>query len=37
MLRFADDIALPENTERKLEETLNVTDRLFNNYIGSTN
>ena len=30
MLRFADDIALLENTERELEEALNVTETVFN-------
>ena len=42
MLHFADDIALLANTERELEETLNVTETVFNNYnmkinIGKTN
>ena len=31
-LRFADDIALLANTKRKLEEALNVTETVFNNY-----
>ena len=32
MLRFADDIALITSTERELEEALNVTQTVFNNY-----
>ena len=32
MLRFADDIAVLTNTKRELEETLNVTETIFNNY-----
>ena len=32
MLRFDDDIALLANTKRELEETLNVTETVFNNY-----
>ena len=32
MLRFADDIALLANTESELEEALNVTETVFNNY-----
>ena len=31
MLRFADDIALLKNTERELEEALNVSEIVFNN------
>ena len=42
MLRFADEIALLANTKRELEEELNVTETVFNNYniqinIGKTN
>ena len=32
MLRFADDIALLANTDRELDEALNVTETVFNNY-----
>ena len=32
MLRIADDIALLANTERKLEEALNLMETTFNNY-----
>ena len=32
MLRYVDDIALLANTERELEEALNVTETVFNNY-----
>ena len=32
MFRLADDIALLANTERELEETLNVMETFFNNY-----
>ena len=32
MLSFADDIALLVNTEGELEEALNVTHSVFNNY-----
>ena len=32
MFRFTDDIALLANTERELEEALNVTETIFNKY-----
>ena len=32
MLRFVDDTSLLANTERELEEALNVTETVFNNY-----
>ena len=32
MLPFADDITLIANTERALEQALNVTETVFNNY-----
>ena len=32
MFRFADNIALLANTERELEEALNVREIVFNNY-----
>ena len=32
MFRFVDDIALLANTERELEEALNVIEIVFNNY-----
>ena len=32
MLRFADDITLLANTEREIEEALNLTETVFNNY-----
>ena len=32
MLRFADDIALPANTEKEKEKALNITETVFYNY-----
>ena len=37
ILRFADDIFLFANTERGLEEALNVTATVFNNYNNEIN